>query len=258
MPSRTRTLGCVRRSTFIVFALTFLSVTAMLALAVAHGYWSYRFERPAFHYLGHPPFYFEPPSSIAAWSHVADVLAAPTIGAVLLVALVFGGIRRAFLRVAVYAGFAAAAFLISEKIAKPLVHQMYHGQLSFPSGNVTAVCATALAMWIALYPLLGRWARGITFVLSGTWVLLMGVAVVGARWHVPIDAVGSVLLSVGIVTAGAAAFDPALTPGPAVGDNLARVGSASSQPRSTGLDESERVGSLSSSASSAGEGSEGF
>ncbi len=29
------------------------------------------------------------------------------------------------------------------------------GQLSFPSGNVTAVCATALAMWIALYPVLG-------------------------------------------------------------------------------------------------------
>ena len=81
-------------------------------------------------------------------------------------------------------------------------------ELSFPSGNVTAVCATALAMWIALYPVLGKWARIITFVFAATWTFLMSVAVVGAFWHTPLDAIGSVLLSVGVVTAAGASLDP--------------------------------------------------
>ncbi len=257
MSSWERRLTSVRRSILIVIALTFLLATALLAFAVAHGYWSYRVERPAVHHFGHPPFHREPSFSIAAWARVADLLAAPAIGAVLIVALVFGGLRRAFLRVAVYAGFAAAAFLISEQVAKPLVHETYYGLLSFPSGNVTAVCATALAMWMALYPLLGRWARGITFVLGAAWVLLMGLAVVGALWHTPIDAVGSVLLSVGIVTAGAAIFDPALTPGSDLGASPAPVGGASSRSPTTGPSESECIGSLSSSAGSVAKRSEG-
>ncbi len=52
-------------------------------------------------------------------------------------------------------------------------------------------CATALAMWLALYPLLGARARIITFVLGVAWTLLMSLAVVGAHWHTPLDAVGS-------------------------------------------------------------------
>ena len=50
----------------------------------------------------------------------------------------------------------------------------------------------------------------------------MSLAVVGARWHTPLDAIGSVLLSVGVVTAGAAVFEPAGTLGPceAVGRDL--------------------------------------
>ena len=42
----------------------------------------------------------------------------------------------------------------------------------------------------------------------------MSLAVVGVLWHTPLDAIGSVLLSVGVVTAGAAVFEPAGTPGP--------------------------------------------
>ena len=37
----------------------------------------------------------------------------------------------------------------------------------------------------------------------------MAVAVVGALWHTPLDTVGSILLSVGIVTGGAAVFEHA-------------------------------------------------
>ena len=100
------------------------------------------------------------------------------------------------------AGFAVAALLISEHIVKPLVQERFSGQLSFPSGNVTAVCATALAMWLALYPVLGNWARGITFVFGAVWTLLMSLAVVGAFWHTPSTASAPILLSVGVVAAG--------------------------------------------------------
>jgi hypothetical protein len=94
-----------------------------------------------------------------------------------------------------------------------------HGLCSSAS---TAVSATALAMWLALGPLIGRRPRHVTLVLGAEWVLLISLAVVGARWHTPLDAIGSVLLSVGIVAAGAAAFEPAGSQGPceALGRNL--------------------------------------
>jgi hypothetical protein len=63
-------------------------------------------------------------------------------------------------------------------------------------------------MWIALYPVLGYSARVITFALGAAWTLLMSVAVVGAFWHTPLDDIGSLLLSVGFVAAGAAIVGP--------------------------------------------------
>ena len=54
---------------------------------------------------------------------------------------------------------AAWALLISEQWIKPLVQRTYYGELTFPPGNVTAVHATALAMWLALGPVLGRQPR---------------------------------------------------------------------------------------------------
>jgi membrane-associated phospholipid phosphatase len=130
--------------------------------------------------------------------------------------------RRSFGRVVFYAALAAWALLLSEDGIKPLVQRTYDAELTFPSGNVTAVSATALAMWLALGPVLGRQPRHVTLVLGVEWVLLMSLAVVGAHWHTPLDAIGSVLLSVGVVTAGAAVFESAGAPGPceAVGRNL--------------------------------------
>jgi hypothetical protein len=63
-------------------------------------------------------------------------------------------------------------------------------------------------MWIALYPVLGKLARSITFVFGAAWTLLMSAVVVGAIWHTPLDCVGSVLLSLGVVAAGAAVYQP--------------------------------------------------
>jgi membrane-associated phospholipid phosphatase len=197
----------VPRARLGVIALVCLYATAILASAVAHGRSPYGFEDPAIKWLG-------PPSAIRGWAHLAELLAAPTIIAVLVVSFGVGLARRAFVRVVFYAALAAWAVLISEQGIKPLVQRTYYGELTFPSGNVTAVSATALAMWLALGPLLGQRPRHVTLVLGAEWVLLMSLAVVGALWHTPLDAIGSVLLSVGVVTAGAAVFELAGTPGP--------------------------------------------
>jgi hypothetical protein len=174
---------------------------ALLAWVVAYGRSPYAFESPVLAWLG-------PPSAVGSWADLAKLIAAPVVGAVLLVSFAFGLVRRAFLRVAVYTALGAAALLISEHVAKPLVQRTYYGELTFPSGSVTAVAATALAMWLALYPLIGRRARNIMLALGVAWTLATSMTVVAAHWHTPLDAVGSILLSVGIVCAGAVAFEP--------------------------------------------------
>ena len=212
-----RSLVFVVRTKLKVTALMCLFMTAVLALAVAYSRAPYGFEDPALEWLG-------PPSAIGAWADLTEFLGTPTIGLVLLACLTFGIVRRAFLRVAVYAALAAATLLINEHVAKPLVQRTLHGALTFPSGRVTSVCATALAMWLALYPLLGKWARRVSLVLGAAWTLLISLAVVGAHWHTPLDAVGSILMSVGIVTACAAVFDQAATREPSTSAGHAQVG----------------------------------
>ncbi len=184
-----------------VIALVSLLATALLGLAVSRNLTAYRLEHHVLQLLGHPP-------DVDRWADLADFLAVPVIGAVFLVSVVYGALRRVLLRVGVLAVFAVAALLISEYIAKPLVQERFSGALSFPSGNVTAVCATALAMWLALYPVLGNVGRGITFAFGAVWTLLMSLAVIGAFWHTPLDCIGSVLLSAGVVAAGAALLAP--------------------------------------------------
>ena len=195
------------RSRLAVISLVSLLATALLGLAVSRGYAAYGLERDALHLISRP-------SNLDRWTQLADTLAVPAIGAVFIASLVYGGRRHVLARVVVLAGFAAAAEVVSEKLVKPAVQERIHGALSFPSGNVTAVCATAVAMWVALYPVLGKRARLTTFWLGVAWTLLMSVAVVGAFWHTPIDAIGSILLSVGIVTAGAAILGSGPVPAP--------------------------------------------
>jgi hypothetical protein len=208
----------VPRSILAAIAVASLLSFVLLAAHVAHGHdfvHGYGYFDARHHGLGYGLFRFErsgfpalrPPSSVSTWARFADLLAAPVIIVVLAVAFAFGFLRRSVPRVAVYAGFAAVTFLVSEYVAKPLVHETYQGVLSFPSGNVTAVCATAVAMWLALYPLLPNPARGVTLALGAGWVLLMSAAVVGAHWHLPLDALGAVLLSVGIIAAGGAVYE---------------------------------------------------
>jgi hypothetical protein len=193
----------VQRRTLTLIALVSLLSFVLLAADLAQGHGVYAFEGPLLRALGSP-------ASVDTWVEVADLFAAPAIIGVLVIGFAFGVWRRSVVRVGVYAGLAAVAFLMSEYVAKPLVHETYKGLLTFPSGNVTAVCATAVAMWLAFYPLLGRWARIVTLLLGAAWVLLISVAVVGAYWHTPFDALGSVLLSLGVIAAGGAAFERVL------------------------------------------------
>jgi membrane-associated phospholipid phosphatase len=192
----------VSNSRLTITALVCLVATAALALAVAHNSSPYGFEDPALDWLGRP-------SSLRAWGDLTELLTAPAVFAGLVVALAVGMLKHATWRVLLYAVAAIAAFLISEHVAKPLVQRTYQGELTFPSGSVTAVCATVLAIWLALGPRLGRRAGNVVLAIGVAWVLLISLAVVSAHWHTPVDAVGSILLSVGIVTAGAAIFESA-------------------------------------------------
>jgi membrane-associated phospholipid phosphatase len=183
-----------------ITALTCLVATAALALAVAHTSVPYGFEDPALNWLG-------PPSALRFWGDLTELLTAPAVFAALVVALAVGLVKHATWRVLLYAVPAVAAFLISEHVAKPLVQRTYYAELTFPSGSVTAVSATVLALWFALGPRLGRRSRTVVLAVGVAWVLLISLAVIGAHWHTPLDAVGSILLSAGIVTAGAAVFE---------------------------------------------------
>jgi membrane-associated phospholipid phosphatase len=192
-----------------VISLLSLLATALLGLAVSRGLNAFRLEWRVLHLLGHH-------DDIVHWTKLANFLATPVIAAVFVASAAYGALRRVFARVVVLAGFAVLAFVLNEAILKPVVQQRFQGELSFPSGNVTAVCATALAMWIALYPVLGRWARIVTLLLGVAWTSLMSLAVVAAIWHTPLDVIGSVLLSVGVVTGGATIFRSRPAPRPAV------------------------------------------
>jgi hypothetical protein len=189
------------RSRLAVIALVSLLATGVLGLAVSRGHNGFRLEHHTLDLLGRT-------QVIDRWGQLADFLATPVIASVVIVSLVFGALRRILGRVALFAGFAGVAFLINEHVAKPLVDGRFLGAPSYPSGHVTAVCATALAMWIALYPVLGQAARIATFVLGAAWTGLIALAVVGAFWHTPIDDIGSFFLSVGVITAGAAIVGP--------------------------------------------------
>lgn len=205
---RSRNLLRVARTKLGITAQLCLLATAALAVAVAHSRAPYSFEARALAWLG-------PPRAIGAWVRFAGFLGAPAIGVVLVASLVFGWLRRILFRVVFFAVLAAVTLLVSEHVFKPLVQRTYEGELTFPSGTVTAVTATAFAMWLALSSVLGRRAVKVTFLVGTVWALLISLAVVGAHWHTPLDDVGSLFLSVGVVCAGSAAFEWIVTRRPA-------------------------------------------
>jgi membrane-associated phospholipid phosphatase len=181
-------------------ALVCVFAGAALSLMVAHGTGPYGFEDPAINWLGGR-------SAVQEWGSWSNLLGNPAVAIVVIASLALGAIRGAAVRVVLYGVVALAAFLINEHLAKPLVDRTYDGAVTFPSGHVTAACATAFAMWLALFPVLKKHERIATALLGLAWVGLISLAVVGALWHTPLDAVGSVILSVGIVAGGGAILE---------------------------------------------------
>ena len=96
------------------------------------------------------------PSAVREWGNLANLLGNPAVVGVLVRCVSYS----VWLEVQ-YSGSCSTwgspggAFLVNEHIAKPLVGRTYYGELTFPSGHVTMACATAFAMWLALFPLLG-------------------------------------------------------------------------------------------------------
>lgn len=205
---------------FSIIGVTCLCSFALLASVVAGGNGPYGFEDPVFSWLGAP-------STTASWAQLSEFLGTPLIVAALLMSAALGVARRGLVRVIVFAAIAGAAFLVSEHVAKPLVQRSYYGELTFPSGSVTAVSATALAMWLALHPLLGRKGRVVLSVLGGAWTLLTALAVVGALWHTPLDDLGSLLLSAGIVASGAGILEYVANRKARLGTRTGKVGGRS-------------------------------
>jgi hypothetical protein len=184
----------------LLTAVACLCTFVLLSLVVADGRAPYGFEDPVFSWLGAP-------TATAGWAVLSERLTTPVIGVVLVLSVALGVARQVLLRVALYAALAALAFLVSEHVAKPLIQRSYYDELTFPSGSVTAVSATAFGAWLALYPSLGKRMRRATFLIGAAWILLVAAAVVGALWHTPLDDLGSILLSIGIVAGGGAVFE---------------------------------------------------
>jgi hypothetical protein len=199
-----RSFPSVPSARLTITALMCLGATAALALVVAHRSGPYGFEDPALDWMGRR-------SAVHDWATLAELLTAPAVFAALIAALVVSRLKHATWRVVLYAVLAVTALVISEHVVKPLVQRTYYGELTFPSGSVTAVSATVLAICFALGPHLGARPRNVVVAIGVAWILLTSMAVIGAHWHTPLDAVGSILLSVGVVTAGAAIFESAST-----------------------------------------------
>jgi membrane-associated phospholipid phosphatase len=125
------------------------------------------------------------------------------IALVLALSVIVALVKRALCRVVAYAALAGVTLLLIEYVTRPLVHRSYGGSPTFPSGHVTAVSAAALAMRLGLSPLSGKWTRHGMVALGVGWVLLISLAVLGGHWHTPVDVIGLLLLSIGIVATGA-------------------------------------------------------
>jgi membrane-associated phospholipid phosphatase len=183
-------------------AVTCLGAFAALALIVSHRHEPYGFEDPIFTVLGAP-------SATQTWAKVAKAFSFPVVGVVVALCLMLAIIRRLVLRALAYLAIAATALVLSEYAFKPLVQRYYDGELTFPSGSLSGVTATVVAMWLVFFPVLARTTRILTLVLGCVWTLAIALSVVGALWHTPLDDLGSALLSIGVVTGGAAIVEHA-------------------------------------------------
>ena len=88
-----------------------------------------------------------------------------------------------------------AATVVVEWVVKPLVGRRYVGELTFPSGSMTVVASLATA-WALAVP---RKLLPFALTAGAIVVVLMGLAVVGLRWHYPSDTLVGASFGAGFV-----------------------------------------------------------
>jgi len=85
--------------------------------------------------------------------------------------------------------------VLVEWLLKPVIARRYAEVLTFPSGTTTVVASVATA-WVLAVP---RRFRPVAVVVGTFLVGLECIAVVALQWHFPTDALGGVVVGVGVV-----------------------------------------------------------
>lgn len=166
-----------------------LAAAGLAGLVFVHRPWPNRLDLAGF-----AAFPAEPGSR--SWHEVADLGSLPVLlGGTTACALV--ALWRDRARALACLLGPAAAVLVTERIAKPLVgrHLSVLGGNSYPSGTVTAIAALA-AVVVLVSP---RLLRPLAAALGLVAILATDAAVVAMRWHFPTDAIGGMLVGVGTV-----------------------------------------------------------
>ena len=87
------------------------------------------------------------------------------------------------------------AIVLVEWFLKPVIARRYAQVLSFPSGTTSVVTAMATG-WALAVP---RRIRLVVVIVGAFIVGLESISVIALQWHFPTDALGGVILGVGVV-----------------------------------------------------------
>lgn len=89
----------------------------------------------------------------------------------------------------------AAAIAITEYIGKPLVHRMFGGSLSYPSGHMTSLASLVTMVMLAVPPRLRRLAVVLGILVEAA----MGATLLLLRWHYLTDVMAGTAVAVGTI-----------------------------------------------------------
>ncbi len=128
------------------------------------------------------------------WMHVTDIRSTSTLVAGSILAALVVVLRDHWRALACLVA-PTLAVLLTEFVLKPVIARRFEFVLTFPSGSVTAVAAVATA-WVLAVP---RWLRFPVVVIGAFVVGLECIAIIALQWHYPSDALGGVLVGVGVV-----------------------------------------------------------
>jgi len=125
---------------------------------------------------------------------VTDLRSVPFLvaGSILAALMVVGRDRLRALACLVGPGL---SIVLVEWLLKPVVGRRLAEVLSFPSGSTTVVASVATA-WVLAIP---RRFTPVAVVIGAFLVGLECIAVIALQWHLPTDALGGVVVGVGVV-----------------------------------------------------------